>query len=99
MTEEQKTLREKIAKRRQMLIVFYRNWMLGIITTEECNKAAEEFADSILSLLLKEVEVARLNDDEIKTALGYKMGAVLLMDYGKVAAAQLEAVKKILGKV
>ena len=30
-----------------------------------------------------------LTDEEIKIALGYKMGAILLMDYGKVAKAQL----------
>jgi hypothetical protein len=30
-----------------------------------------------------------LTEDEIKIALGYKMGAILLMDYGKVAKAQL----------
>ena len=108
MTEklrEQKTLREQIAVKRQMLIVVYRKWMLMEITNKEYNQFAEEFIDSILSLLLKEVEGARLKelpecDWDMLNDLGDGSEESTTKIYAKVClTAQLEAVKKILGKV
>jgi hypothetical protein len=65
-----------------------------------------EFADSILSLILKEVEGARLTDDELIQvaidSLPKSGGMVREVDnewLKIVCNAQLEAVKKILGKV
>jgi hypothetical protein len=106
---EQKTLREKLHD------YLYSN---GMSERYDCQ------VEDILSLMLKEVEGARLTDEQIKLAAhnftdtDYKYlknvmetypiqqfkgsaynDAAQKLEWGKIAAAQLEAVKKILGKV
>jgi hypothetical protein len=137
MTEKQKTLREKIAQlefcqqnrgllkkdcRQKNCTEVWREIFQDELTNP--NSWPCGMADSILSLMLKEVEGARLTDEQIKLAAhnftdtDYKYlknvmetypiqqfkgsaynDAAQKLEWGKVASAQLEAVKKILRKV
>ena len=104
MTEQKTTLRQQLVE-----------WVEAYKDVAERNALAEtpkESADYLLSLILKEVEGARLTKRESSKLDYEKIGASELylewlkdeesnLDYRywKLLNAQLEAVKKILGKV
>jgi hypothetical protein len=102
---EQKTLREKIDAEGQLICNAYQSCP-EFITYNEWALYVLDFSDSILSLMLKEVEGARLTviemdliwDKWMKTPHVTGINSMdKLMDL--VANAQHKAVKKILGKV
>ena len=84
MTEK---LREKIAQE--------------IYDGQFSGKSRYDTAFDILSLMLKEVEGARLTPEQMRAVIGSKYPLPLINQnlYEKMIAAQLEAVKKLLGKV